>query len=157
MQKNIDDAGVETLNSSDKLYVVHVKQQTKDKDRAWSAGGPLLPGLEMALARYPHTIVELEVNSSATYHYQLQLGLTSSTDCPLIMLIILANDFSDKKVKGSASQQCCSPRNMLKVSGMSLQGGQTYSALLDFTERANIDILILGNTPAAVLCMYPCT
>ena len=61
MQKNIDAAGVETLNSSDKLYVVHVKQPTKDKDRGWSAGGPLLPGLEMALARYPHTIVELEV------------------------------------------------------------------------------------------------
>ena len=68
MQKNIDDAGVETLNSSDKLYVVHVKQQTKDKDRAWSAGGPLLPGLEMALARYPHTIVELEVCACATSH-----------------------------------------------------------------------------------------
>lgn len=61
MQKNVDAAGVETLSPSDKLYVVHVKQQTKEKDRAWSAGGPLLPGLEMALTRYPHSIVELEV------------------------------------------------------------------------------------------------
>ncbi len=56
-------AGVETLSPSDKLYVVHVKQQTKEKDRSWSAGGPLLPGLEVALIRYPHSIVELEVST----------------------------------------------------------------------------------------------
>ena len=61
LQKQIDDAGGETLSPSDKLYVVHVKQGKDTKERAWSAGGPLLPSLQMALARYPHTIIELEV------------------------------------------------------------------------------------------------
>ena len=61
LQKQIDDAGSETLSPSDKLYVVHVKQGKDTKERAWSAGGPLLPSLQMALARYPHTIIELEV------------------------------------------------------------------------------------------------
>lgn len=63
LQKNVDASGVETLNPSDKLYVVHVKQQGKDKDRAWNSGGPLLPGLETALSRYPHSVVELEVTA----------------------------------------------------------------------------------------------
>ena len=61
MQKQVDEAGNETLSPSDKLYVVHVKQGKDQKERAWSAGGPLLPSLDMALARYPHTIIELEV------------------------------------------------------------------------------------------------
>lgn len=61
LQKQIDEAGNETLSPIDKLYVVHVKQGKDQKERAWSAGGPLLPSLEMALARYPHTIIELEV------------------------------------------------------------------------------------------------
>ena len=61
LQKQIDEAGNETLSPIDKLYVVHVKQGKDQKERAWSAGGPLLPSLQMALARYPHTIIELEV------------------------------------------------------------------------------------------------
>lgn len=61
LQKQIDEAGLETLSPADKLYVVHVKQGKDTKERAWSAGGPLLPSLQMALARYPHSIIELEV------------------------------------------------------------------------------------------------
>lgn len=63
LQKHIDESGGETLSQSDKLYVVHVKQGKDSKERAWSAGGPVLPSLQLALARYPHTIVELEVES----------------------------------------------------------------------------------------------
>lgn len=63
LQKHIDEAGAETLSQSDKLFVVHVKQSKDSKERAWSAGGPVLPSLQLALARYPHTIVELEVHS----------------------------------------------------------------------------------------------
>lgn len=63
LQKQIDEGGGETLSPSDKLYVVHVKQGKDNKEKAWSAGGPLLPSLQMALARYPHTIIELEVLS----------------------------------------------------------------------------------------------
>ncbi|KAL3130823.1 hypothetical protein ABBQ38_000158 [Trebouxia sp. C0009 RCD-2024] len=83
LRKHIDETGAETLSQSDKLYVVHVKQGKDSKERAWSAGGPVLPSLQLALARYPHTIVELE-------------------------------------------------------------GSHTYSVLLDFTARTNIDVLILG-------------
>lgn len=64
-QKHIDETGAETLSQSDKLYVVHVKQGKDSKERAWSAGGPVLPSLQLALAHYPHTIVELEVQSFA--------------------------------------------------------------------------------------------
>lgn len=83
LRKHIDETGAEFLSPSDKLYVIHVKQGKDQKERAWSAGGPLLPSLQMALSRYPHTIVELE-------------------------------------------------------------GSHTYSVLLDFTEKTNIDVLILG-------------
>ena len=61
LQKHVDDNGTEFLSSADKLFVVHVKQGKDPKEKAWSAGGPLLPSLSMALARYPHTIIELEV------------------------------------------------------------------------------------------------
>ena len=61
LQKHVDDNGTEFLSSADKLFVVHVKQSKDPKEKAWSAGGPLLPSLSMALARYPHTIIELEV------------------------------------------------------------------------------------------------
>lgn len=84
LRKQIDEAGNETLSPIDKLYVVHVKQGKDQKERAWSAGGPLLPSLQMALARYPHTIIELE-------------------------------------------------------------GSHMYSAILDFTEKAGVDVLILGS------------
>lgn len=64
-QKKRDANGYEVLSSLDKLYVVHVwkegkKEKDKDKDK-WCGGGPLLPGLTVALAKFPHTIVELEV------------------------------------------------------------------------------------------------
>lgn len=61
LQKHVDESGTEYLSSADKLYVVHVKQGKDLREKAWSAGGPLLPSLSMALARYPHTIIELEV------------------------------------------------------------------------------------------------
>lgn len=83
LRKHVDDNGTEFLSSADKLFVVHVKQSKDPKEKAWSAGGPLLPSLSMALARYPHTIIELE-------------------------------------------------------------GSHTYSALLEFTEKSHIDVLILG-------------
>ncbi len=52
------------LSKLDKLYVVHViKDSKKDKEKkdAWCAGGPLLPGLSVALAKFPHQVVEVEV------------------------------------------------------------------------------------------------
>jgi hypothetical protein len=64
-QKKRDAHGAEILSNLDKLYVVHVwKDGKKEKDREkdkWCAGGPLLPGLGVALAKFPHTVVELEV------------------------------------------------------------------------------------------------
>lgn len=74
LQKHIDETGAETLSQSDKLFVVHVKQNKDSKERAWSAGGPVLPSLQLALARYPHTIVELEVDS-----HVLLLACTNAT------------------------------------------------------------------------------
>lgn len=49
----------------DKLYIVHVwkdgkKEKEKDKDK-WCGGGPLLPSMRVALAKFPHQIVDLEV------------------------------------------------------------------------------------------------
>ena len=61
MQKQRDENGQETLSELDKLYIVHVNSG-KPKER-WNAGGPILPGLSVALANYPHTVVELEVSS----------------------------------------------------------------------------------------------
>lgn len=59
---------MEVLSSLDRLYVVHVwkegkKEKEKDKDK-WCAGGPLLPGMKVALAKFPHHIIELEVNAA---------------------------------------------------------------------------------------------
>ena len=53
------------LSPLDKLYVVHVykdgrKEKEKDSGR-WCAGGPLLPAMRTALAKFPHQVVELEV------------------------------------------------------------------------------------------------
>ena len=64
-QKQRDATGAEVLSSLDKLYIVHVwkegkKEKEKDKDK-WCAGGPLLPGMRVALAKFPHHIIELEV------------------------------------------------------------------------------------------------
>lgn len=65
MQKARDEQGNEVLSPLDKLYVVHVKMgKSKDRER-WDAGGPLLPSLQVALASYPYTIVELEVRPRA--------------------------------------------------------------------------------------------
>lgn len=64
-QKQRDATGAEVLSSLDKLYIVHVwkegkKEKEKDKDK-WCAGGPLLPSMRVALAKFPHHIIELEV------------------------------------------------------------------------------------------------
>ena len=45
------------MDPSEKLFVVHVHSGKKDR---WDAGGPLLPNMSTALARYPHRVVELE-------------------------------------------------------------------------------------------------
>lgn len=63
MQKARDEQGNEVLSPLDKLYVVHVKLgKSKDRER-WDAGGPLLPSLQVALASYPYTMIELEVRT----------------------------------------------------------------------------------------------
>ena len=53
------------LSPLDKLYVVHVfKEGRKEREKEgskWCAGGPLLPAMATALAKFPHQIVELEV------------------------------------------------------------------------------------------------
>lgn len=58
---------MEVLSPLDKLYVVHVfKEGKKEREREgtkWCAGGPLLPAMKTALARFPHQIIELEVRS----------------------------------------------------------------------------------------------
>lgn len=58
-QKQRGEDGAETLSELDKLYIVHVSH-SKGKEQ-WESGGPILPRLSTALAKYPHTIVELEV------------------------------------------------------------------------------------------------
>lgn len=60
------------LSSLDKLYIVHVwkdgkKEKEKDKDK-WCGGGPLLPSMRVALAKFPHQIVELEVKIADMSH-----------------------------------------------------------------------------------------
>jgi hypothetical protein len=60
------------LSSLDKLYIVHVwkdgkKEKEKDKDK-WCGGGPLLPSMRVALAKFPHQIVELEVKTANMSH-----------------------------------------------------------------------------------------
>ncbi|BDA48548.1 hypothetical protein COCOBI_12-2280 [Coccomyxa sp. Obi] len=67
LRKQRDATGAEVLSSLDKLYIVHVwkegkKEKEKDKDK-WCAGGPLLPSMRVALAKFPHHIVELEGQS----------------------------------------------------------------------------------------------
>lgn len=57
VQKQKDSEGNETLDPSEKLFVVHVYSGKKER---WDAGGPLLPNMSTALANYPHKIVELE-------------------------------------------------------------------------------------------------
>ena len=61
-QKARDDQGNETLSPLDKLYVVHVRMGKAKSQERWDAGGPLLPSLQVALASYPYTMIELEVS-----------------------------------------------------------------------------------------------
>ena len=68
------------LSRLDRLFVVHVVKEgkkEKDKDRGdkWCVGGPLLPPMRVALAKFPHQVIELEVrllskaqSSSACVH-----------------------------------------------------------------------------------------
>ena len=69
LQKRRDAQGVEVLSPLDKLYVVHVfkdGKKEKEKDGArWFGGGPLLPAMRTALAKFPHQVVELEVRCRA--------------------------------------------------------------------------------------------
>ena len=71
MQKRRDAQGVEVLSPLDKLYVVHVfkdgKKEKEKEGKQWSAGGPLLPAMATALAKFPHQLVELEVGFSLSY------------------------------------------------------------------------------------------
>ena len=59
---------MEVLSPLDKLYVVHVfkdgKKEKEKEGKQWSAGGPLLPAMATALAKFPHQLVELEVGFS---------------------------------------------------------------------------------------------
>ena len=70
MQKRRDAQGVEVLSPLDKLYVVHVfkdgKKEREKEGSKWCAGGPLLPAMATALAKFPHQIVELEVRPFPT-------------------------------------------------------------------------------------------
>ena len=65
LQKRRDAQGVEVLSPLDKLFVVHVyKEGKKEKEKdggRWAGGGPLLPAMRTALAKFPHQVVELEV------------------------------------------------------------------------------------------------
>ena len=58
---------MEVLSPLDKLYVVHVfkegKKEREKEGNKWCAGGPLLPAMKTALAKFPHQIIELEVRS----------------------------------------------------------------------------------------------
>ena len=65
MQKARDDQGNEVLSPLDKLYVVHVRMGKAKSQERWDAGGPLLPSLQVALASYPYTMIELEVRALA--------------------------------------------------------------------------------------------
>ena len=71
LQKRRDAQGVEVLSPLDKLFLVHVfkdgkKEKEKEKDGArWFGGGPLLPPMRTALAKFPHQVVELEVRCRA--------------------------------------------------------------------------------------------
>ena len=73
LQKRRDAQGVEVLSPLDKLFVVHVfkdGKKEKEKDGArWSGGGPLLPAMRTALAKFPHQVVELEVRCRARALY----------------------------------------------------------------------------------------
>jgi len=61
-QKQRDSNGTEVLSPLDKLFIVHVWREGKHRERErWSTGGPLLRGLDVALANYRHAVVELEV------------------------------------------------------------------------------------------------
>jgi hypothetical protein len=65
-QKQRDASGTEVLSRLDKLFVVHVvkegkKEKEKDKGDKWCVGGPLLPPMRVALAKFPHEVIELEV------------------------------------------------------------------------------------------------
>ncbi len=57
------------LSPLDKLYVVHVfkegKKEREKEGNRWCAGGPLLPAMNTALAKFPHQIIELEVRSAS--------------------------------------------------------------------------------------------
>lgn len=64
-QKQRDSNGTEVLSPLDKLFIVHVWREGKHRERErWSTGGPLLRGLDVALANYRHTVVELEARSA---------------------------------------------------------------------------------------------
>ncbi len=60
---------MEVLSPLDKLYVVHVfkegKKEREKEGNRWCAGGPLLPAMNTALAKFPHQIIELEVRSAS--------------------------------------------------------------------------------------------
>ncbi len=72
---------MEVLSPLDKLFVVHVWKEGKHRERErWSTGGPLLRGLDVALANYRHTVVELEVCIVHTEGFLLA-GQWSNTCC----------------------------------------------------------------------------
>ena len=63
-QKQRDANGNEVLSPLDRLFIVHVWREGKHRERErWSTGGPLLRGLDVALANYRHSVVELEVRA----------------------------------------------------------------------------------------------
>ncbi|CAL5223992.1 g6605 [Coccomyxa viridis] len=97
LRKRRDAQGVEVLSPLDKLYVVHVfKDGRKEREKEgskWCAGGPLLPAMATALAKFPHQIVELEGQS--VHQSLLEFGAKENVD---IMIL------GDKEHKGTVQR-----------------------------------------------------
>ena len=73
------------LSPLDKLFVVHVfkdgkKEKEKDSGR-WSAGGPLLPAMRTALAKFSHQVVELEVRCQSRAICAISKRMQHGTPC----------------------------------------------------------------------------
>ena len=145
-QKQRDASGTEVLSRLDKLYIVHVVKESK-KDREgdkWCVGGPLLPPMRVALAKFPHQVTELEV--SGKDHLWVTAELAA-------LILGRLHACSAWYIHAGALRQCMHAHAVLADTQSSsaewavmggVQGQSVHSTLLDFAQREGIDIMILG-------------
>ncbi|KAK9832779.1 hypothetical protein WJX81_000319 [Elliptochloris bilobata] len=81
LRKQRDANGTQVLSPLDRLFIVHVWREGKHRERErWSTGGPLLRGLDVALANYRHTVVELEPMNGNVHSALLDFAVREDVD-----------------------------------------------------------------------------